>query len=410
MQTSEAPQDTAPVAGATLVAEAATAEAALEEVHATYGPGARIIAAKRVLRGGIGGFFAREVVQIHAAAGTTTSGAAPGPAPDAPTTAPAVAGDAPATAATASPIDRLLADAGEEPDEVDFATFLRRQLAPQPAAAQSASVNVPKAPGPGHRPPATPVTWPSADSPGRPAWADAPAGSTVTPGTEQTPPAAETEPLAVADTGLPPTAEPLGDTVPEPTGHTAAPADEGHAEAVAGRAWSRTTLIRLGLPVDFVQSLTVSDAADDVAWTFALAEALRPLCRPLPAGRSLLIGPRARGLAAAIGMPVTAIGQPLLALGDVAAGVTGSETSLHWLARARRGRWLHLVAGGKGWRELLHADPLAISWAAEEHLPEALRAAVELGLVLGYGPAGGTTGRAQPLDVALAIRDLVPSR
>jgi len=401
--------DDAPVPGATLVAEAPTADAALAEVHATYGAEARIIAAKRVLRGGIGGFFAREVVQIHAAAPAESHASAAGADADADADSIATAEVA---EGIASPIDRLLADVGDVPDEVDFATFLRRQLAPETDAAASMSSAAALTAGglPAAASTPAPVRWPAASDLDRPAWADAPAGTHTTPGeavvhlpAEATvdrstdrlandEPAVDTETFVPTPTGL----------LPAPTASTPTPPD--------GRAWSRTTLIRIGLPAAFVQSLDVPERADDVAWTFALAEALRPLCRPLPAGQALLIGPRARGLATAVDVPVTNVGQPVVAIGDVAAAVTGSATSLQWLKRERHGRWLHLVIGGKRWRDLLHQDPLAVSWASEEHLPEALRAAAELGLVLGYGPLGGTIGRARPLDVALAVRDLVPVR
>ncbi|HSK21948.1 MAG TPA: hypothetical protein VK906_02165 [Egicoccus sp.] len=431
MQTSDrtaASADT-PVAGATLVAEAPTAEAALEQVHAAYGSGARIVEAKRVLRGGIGGFFAKEVVQIHAARGSDAPSA---PAPSRTTPAPAPGATAPTVGG--SPIERLLAEAGDAPDEVDFATFLRRQLAPELAgqSAASAPTAAPRSTDAQARS-AAPMHWPTMDDiarpaaqhaevaapapapveapaapavaqeTGRPSWADAPAGTRVT-----TQDAADHAPAPTPPTEPAPVPAPAA-TAPAATASARWQDDDDLAPA-EGRAWSRTVLVRLGLPVALVQSLDVAERADDVAWTFALAEALRPLCRPLPSGRALMVGPRARGLATSIGMPVTAVGQPLLALGDVAAGVTGSDASLDWMERARRGRWLHLVIGGKGWRDLLHADPLAVSWASEEDLPVALRAALELGLVLGYGPLGGRADRARPLDVALAIRDLIPVR
>ncbi|MCC5948828.1 MAG: hypothetical protein JJT89_10275, partial [Nitriliruptoraceae bacterium] len=56
-----------PVMGATEVVEAETTEAAIAAVHAKLGADARILDARRVLRGGIGGFFAKEHVQLHAA-------------------------------------------------------------------------------------------------------------------------------------------------------------------------------------------------------------------------------------------------------------------------------------------------------------------------------------------------------
>lgn len=52
--------------GAVLVVEEETAEAALERISAELGPDARIVSAERVRRGGIAGFFAKEVVQLTA--------------------------------------------------------------------------------------------------------------------------------------------------------------------------------------------------------------------------------------------------------------------------------------------------------------------------------------------------------
>ncbi|MFP4150182.1 MAG: hypothetical protein ACLFV0_11920, partial [Nitriliruptoraceae bacterium] len=68
-QTAAPAEDEKLAPGATAIVEAATAEAALAEVQDTYGPGAQIVEARRVLRGGIGGFFAKEHVQLHVAAG-----------------------------------------------------------------------------------------------------------------------------------------------------------------------------------------------------------------------------------------------------------------------------------------------------------------------------------------------------
>lgn len=49
-----------------LTIEAGTAESALEEITSRLGPNAEIVEARKVQKGGIGGFFARELVQITA--------------------------------------------------------------------------------------------------------------------------------------------------------------------------------------------------------------------------------------------------------------------------------------------------------------------------------------------------------
>jgi hypothetical protein len=349
-----------PVPGATTVIEADTAEEALSLVQERLGTSARIIEARRVRRGGIGGFFAREVVQMHAA---------PGDEPDAPGRVPSAEADRDSGAEQlpepvsesvpdrpsedTAPIDRLLARAEGTSDVVDFATFLREQLGRDEPAPSQAVVQ--------------PVTWPTV--------------------------VAEERDDEVATPGSKGREESSG----------TCPADEED-----GPMWSVRTLIRLGLPSGLVRTMEIDEDADDLAWTTALAAALRPLCRPLPTGRSLLVGPCARGLARQLGTPVARIGEPLRRTGDVAAALAGGAAGLDWLHRARRGRWLHLVAGGKGWRPLLHEDPLAISWATAEDLPEVIRLASELGLVLGHGPLHDGIGRARPLEVALAVRALVP--
>jgi hypothetical protein len=72
-------------------------------------------------------------------------------------------------------------------------------------------------------------------------------------------------------------------------------------------------------------------------------------------------------------------------------------------------RRLHLVAGGMGWEQLASLRPALVSWVGAEALPAALALCAEHGLLLGYGMAGvGTQAfHATPLDVALALRDLV---
>ena len=400
------------VPGATVVAEAATAEAALADVHARLGPDARILDARRMLRGGIGGFFSREVVQLHAAppeSGKALSEGAGGrdDDPDGGTAEPARDPQASPTSGP-SPIDRLLRGAEVAEDTLDFATFLRRQIAASgdPAAAADeptpGAVDTLRDRGTDVEETGTSrMRWPSLDDDERPAWADARVGAQIQPGESidvSAEPGVHGEACADRGAGAD-AAAPAVARVEEPR-----PANDG------GPRWSVTTLMRLGLPTELVRCLDVTDPADDLAWTHALATALRPLCRPLPHGDALLVGPRAVGLGRSLGMSVASVGATLEFRGDVAANVGAAAVGRAWLTELLDVRWLHLVVGGRGWRNLLHADPLAVSWASPEDLPDAVRCAVELGLVLGYGPLGRGSGRARPLDVALAVRDLVPTR
>lgn len=386
-----------PLEGASAIVEAATAQDAIAEVHAAYGAGARIVEARRVLRGGIGGFFAKEHVQLHVAA--PSAAPHPWPVADVPSAdtpvadrddiaARAVALAAELTAGLeecstsptsggpgVSPVDRLLGQgAASDPapsgcapgrpapseagEHLDFGTYLRQQLAAERAAIlpePTEPVTTTPDPGSVDGEPGTPHV-PAADV------AAIPAGALRW--------VAPASPVAEADrSSLLPVDETVVDT---------------------GPAWSTTRLLHLGLPATLVHGLQVAAPADDLAWLRAVTDAVRPLCRPLPAGEAVLVGPGAPALAEEIGTP--------------------AARSRTWLTALGSGRWRHLVLGGERWREELTTEPLAVSWTRPQELPDALRCAIELGLVLGYGPQGGTVRRARPLDVALAVRALVDDR
>src|SRR5438094_691752 len=69
--------------GDLLLVESPTAEEALERLSSLLGPDVEIVAAGKVTRGGIGGFFAREMVQLSARCPSPPAAAAP-PAPTGP--------------------------------------------------------------------------------------------------------------------------------------------------------------------------------------------------------------------------------------------------------------------------------------------------------------------------------------
>lgn len=354
-------EDTVP--GATDVIEAASAEEAIAEVHDRLGADARILEARRVLRGGIGGFFARQVVQLHAAPGTRAAdvdAAVPREAVDR-----AASVDAGMHTAAVPPVDRLLAGIDDAPESMDFATYLRHQL--EGSAQQS---------------PATTDTSPAVAAP-------APSlAPSLPPPPRQGPPVGV--PAAPAGTIAAPAPTALSAMTPEASAPCVADQASAGLLPADDPAWSTGVLAGLGLPVELVRSLAALDPQDDLGWTVAVARALVPSCRPLPAGPAVVIGPRAAEL------------------GRVSDAVPAR--SALWRGALRDGRWCHLVVGGEGWRSHLADEPLAVSWASPDDLPDALRCAVELGLVLGYGPLGGRIRRARPLDVALAIRALVEDR
>ena len=173
-------------------------------------------------------------------------------------------------------------------------------------------------------------------------------------------------------------------------------------------AWSVDDLRALGLPEVICDAVAAErDATGRVA---AIAAVLETVCAPLPAGRCAFVGPAAALIATDHIPEVTAADQWSDA-GDICIAADDSErgrSDVEWL---RDGRWLHLVVGQGPWRRLLFEGPTAVSWLDEADLPAAVRVALEFGLVLG-SPAShhGRREAADAWDIAEAIVALAERR
>jgi len=410
--------------GDLLTVEAPTAADAVARVHEQLGPDARIVHASKVLRGGMWGFFPKEVVQLQAEPGRHVH--ATDQDPD-----------------TAVPWD------GGNPDEV---------VVPKRSAADWPRVEgaLEDAPEPGQEavaPPASSVTSPTPTGPGgvgslagvladlaaaedheeaglgaalrrhlgvsldedEPAMARPAGGRSPRPRVLH---AGRPDPLPEAASprgSLPPLADDVA-----PAGLRAAGA--GPVAAAPGRLsggpvgaaesgpWSARALLHLGLSRGLVDTVLEQRPHDDASWTYALARAVSPLCRPLPAGPSLFIGPRAGTMAGRLSVPV--LDEQDIAVGELdrcATSVTDPTQWPTWMLDTPRGaRWLHLVVGGRGWRALLDADPLAVSWLGEDNLGQALCTAHELGMVLGWGVhRSRTVITPSPIELSMVVRGLL---
>lgn len=404
--------------GDVVVVEAPTAEEALAAVHDQIGTGARIVGADKVRRGGLWGFFPKEVVQLTVATTDTDPepdevGVGDGLTAEA-AAAPPVSRRIPASARPRSSAPRPqrspLSDQGgledvlvrlaqgTDEEELGLGTALRRHLGvtiegEEPQAARTA-----------------PATWTP------PALVTTGADATTAPRSER-PVHRRAPDLATARAN--PAPPPAPSPTPQPADPDAViPARSARprggpslalasVEASAG-AWSRRGLLRLGLSDPFIDAVLQQRPADDAEWVYAFARVIGPLCRPLPTGPDVVVGTRAERLAKARGIPLVRMStQPR---GDAPFAVATKDTrrGRRWIADHRGDRWLHLVVGGSDWRGLLFDDPLAVSWVGSDAVGEAVRTAYDLGLVLGHGlssTGGRGLVRCTPIDVAVAVRD-----
>ncbi len=221
-----------------LTVERPTTEEALTEVSAQLGPGAEIVTARKVARGGIAGFFAREMVQLTARPSPVAE-----PRHPLPTASAVVAKPAPTAvkAGVTAVLDRLSQSVDDE--EARFQDVLRRELGSELIDRAVAAPPRPVAPAP----------------------------------------AAESEPAPPA------AAEPV----------PAAPVTE--PAVVGAPAWDVVGLARLGLPQPLVAAVAGVPTADDFGWLTHLAEALEPLVAPATGLPATVVGPLAPAIPAGDG-------------------------------------------------------------------------------------------------------------
>lgn len=368
-----------------LTVEAPTAEQAIEQVHERLGPDAEIVAADRVLRGGLWGFFPKQVVQL------TARPVVDAPEPEQPEPV------APLTPAGGGDISSVLARLSAEQDNAEegLGEALRRHLgvtidgdAVPPSFADTPQPSFEEA-----RPRVdTAVSATSGWSP--------PAVATDAPRVSPAPRSApDITPASVPD------------RVPDDTAPISM--DNVEWDGPDGAAWSGRGLLMLGLPRGFVDAVLAQSPTDDAAWTYAVARVLAPLCRPMPAGEAVLIGPRAQTLGRALGVPSVKLSAAPTGTATFAVACVDSARARTWLAEHRRHRWTHLVISGLDWRGLLFEDPLAVSWVGDDTLGEAIRVAHDLGMVLGHGLRSETSEDLVPpvpIELAMLLRDMLGGR
>lgn len=358
--------------GDVLVVEAATAELALTEVSARLGEHAEILGAEKVRRGGLMGFFAQEICRVTVRVPGVAPHESPDEAPEAEPGAPTGVDDV---------LLRLTAAA--EAQDGDFAAVLRRSIGGGPALRAAAASQVAQA---------AQVAQLKELLRDLPIADDLPADVEDAPGRAS----------LVSD------AEDAATRAPR-IGWTRDPAA---APGTGPVRWSAGALERIGIPAALIAATEGQEPVDDAGWLVALAAAVAPYCRPLPAGDVIVAGPRAGTLAGALELPLVDAGEEPPAEGSVCANVRDTAEGLAWLRGLRRTHSLHAVLGGTGWDGLLLEEPLVVSWVGDDWLPFALQHCATAGTVLGYGTVGvhGHVMRANPVDVALSVRSLLPRR
>jgi hypothetical protein len=404
-----------------ITVEAATAQDALAEVSELLGPDAEILKAGKVQRGGVGGFFSQEMVQLVA----RRRDGAPAMQPE-PASVPEVPAD------EELPTGRTLADSAMK---ASFSDMLQRYVdtADQLTGRASAGAEEPLADNAEKAAKARVIKEAFAERreaariPGMSMLAAELDDDPIVPPVEsisrtiKTSPASPDVPAAAVSAAVVAAApaETAAPVTPVPAPATpvveapAAEVKDPGAGALPGTGrvdWSQDELVHVGIPFSLIQATVGLDPDDDIAWVTALAGALAPYCGPLPETNQVIAGPQAHQLADLLGFADVRHPNSVPREGSVCLTLTGTKKSRQWLTDSMNGRDLHLVVGGTGSDRLLDLEPTVVSWVGEDALISALWLCSTRGAMLGYTKIGGRSLRANPIDVAVAIRNLVGRR
>ncbi|MEM9035336.1 MAG: hypothetical protein AAGD18_12155 [Actinomycetota bacterium] len=174
--------------------------------------------------------------------------------------------------------------------------------------------------------------------------------------------------------------------------------------------WSVDRLAHLGLPFTVVEATVGLDPTDDFAWLQRLAERFADFVHT-PSGRSVVFaGPRADRVAIGLGLPCVTPPELPPYGGSIGLKTIDDGAGRAWLGRVRGDRELHVVMSGRAWELLLTKEPTAVVAEGPDKVVAALQTAVEHGVRISHLLDGRHIRRANPLDLAIAVRSLVGRR
>jgi len=175
----------------------------------------------------------------------------------------------------------------------------------------------------------------------------------------------------------------------------------GVIERPDGR-WSHQSLRALGLPDRIVDTALEARPSSESEWIVALMGAFSRLCAAPPVGPTVMIGPACANLARQL--KLVSVGTEELA--ESISSVACPHITAKIARFARNDRFIHLMVGGN-WHHLSGVDAHVISAATPADLLEAIRVCTAWDAVLGWCWSGSQYDRLDQFTVVSHIRSIL---
>ncbi|MCU1397084.1 MAG: hypothetical protein JWN62_193 [Acidimicrobiales bacterium] len=166
--------------------------------------------------------------------------------------------------------------------------------------------------------------------------------------------------------------------------------------------WSHQTLRAIGLPDRIVDLALLQRPVEGPQWIMALMGAFRTLCSPAPAGPTVLVGPSCANLARQLRL--VSVGSEELAESHSSVAVANVSTNI--ARSAMNDRSVHLIVGGQ-WQHLASIPAQIVSAATEADLLDAVRACCSWNATLGWTLVDNRYERIDEFTLVAHVRSIV---
>jgi hypothetical protein len=193
----------------------------------------------------------------------------------------------------------------------------------------------------------------------------------------------------------------LASVPPAPVHTPAAPVAPVHRTGAAG-GWSAEALRSLGLPDRIVDAALAKNPTTEGQWIVALMSILRDYCGKQSVISTVMVGPTSADLAKQLKL-VTVEPEEL---SESVSSVALADATASVLAAGLNGRQVHLVVGGE-WQHFVSVPVHIVSAASSRDLMGAVRVAAAWGATLGWHRAGGRFERIDEFSIIDMLRTVL---